>query len=568
MSKITLQDLVNLENETSAVTLINSNSTIIQDAFDNTLSLDGTAPNQMQALLDLNSNQIINLPAPAQSSSPLRLQDLNSFVGGGTVTNIPSGGTTGQVLEKNSNANFDVKWATGGGGGSGTVTSVGLTLPADLTVSGSPVTSTGTLSATWANETANTVHAGPASGSAATPTWRAMVPADLPTVTLTGNVTGAASAGSIATTIGANQVTNAMHATQADSTIKSNISGSTAIPSDNTIAAVLDKQLGTTQGSVAFRSATAWAPLSPGSSGTILTSGGPAANPTWTAASGSGTVTSIVPSYGLTSTITGAAPGSSITTSGTLYSDYLVNAQTGTTYAILDTDRAKIITAVNAAAQAYSIAAAGAASAFQAGWFADVQNNSTNVAGIITVTPTTSTINGASTLKIQPGQYVRIVSDGTNYQVYGLANGRQLLGTTTSDNANTGCIGEYLVSTINNGAGPSLTTATSANITSISLTAGDWDVFGVFGITGTATALTAVQASFSTTTATMNNSGNAVINDFYNGNNVFAQTAIAKPMPVARFALASTTTMFLVTNSTFTGGTATGWGTIAARRVR
>lgn len=175
------------------------------------------------------------------------------------------------------------------------------------------------------------------------------------------------------------------------------------------------------------------------------------ADGTWTAPAGAGTVTSVTPGGGLTSTLTATAPGSAITGSGTLYGAELVNAQTGTSYAILDADRAKLITAVNTAAQAYSIAQAGAASAFQAGWFCDLQNNSTAAAGIITITPTTSTINGASTLKVQPGQSVRIVSDGTNYQVFALGGSKQLPATATNDDANAGNIGELI------------TTATTAN---------------------------------------------------------------------------------------------------------
>ena len=54
-----------------------------------------------------------------------------------------------------------------GGGGSGTVTSVALAMPAEFAVSGSPVTGSGTLTATKANQSANLVYAGPSSGSAA-----------------------------------------------------------------------------------------------------------------------------------------------------------------------------------------------------------------------------------------------------------------------------------------------------------------------------------------------------------------------------------------------------------------
>ena len=59
------------------------------------------------------------------------------------------------------------------------VTSVGLSLPGIFTVSGSPVTTTGTLTATLASQTANTVFAAP-NGSAGTPTFRALAYADLP----------------------------------------------------------------------------------------------------------------------------------------------------------------------------------------------------------------------------------------------------------------------------------------------------------------------------------------------------------------------------------------------------
>lgn len=138
---------------------------------------------------------------------------------------------------------------------------------------------------------------------------------------------------------------------------------------------------------------------------------------TWATPAGSGTVTSITPGNGTTSTLTATAPGSAITSTGTLSGAELVNAQTGTTYAILDGDRAKLITASNAAAQAYSIAQAGAASAFQAGWYVDLRNKSTNPVGIVTITPTTSMINGASSYQVWPGASIRIVSDGTNYQI-------------------------------------------------------------------------------------------------------------------------------------------------------
>lgn len=69
----------------------------------------------------------------------------------------------------------------GGGGGGGGVSSVGLALPSSVFgVSGSPVTGTGTLTGTFNTQSANTFFAGPTSGGAATPAFRAIVAADVP----------------------------------------------------------------------------------------------------------------------------------------------------------------------------------------------------------------------------------------------------------------------------------------------------------------------------------------------------------------------------------------------------
>jgi hypothetical protein len=72
--------------------------------------------------------------------------------------------------------------ASSGSVSSGTVTSVGLSLPSIFSVSGSPVTTSGTLAATLATQLANLVFAGPSSGGAATPTFRSLVAADVPSL--------------------------------------------------------------------------------------------------------------------------------------------------------------------------------------------------------------------------------------------------------------------------------------------------------------------------------------------------------------------------------------------------
>jgi len=68
--------------------------------------------------------------------------------------------------------------------GAGTVTSVGLALPTFMAVSGSPVTASGTLIGALVTQSVNTLFAGPSSGGAADPTFRALATADIPSAAL------------------------------------------------------------------------------------------------------------------------------------------------------------------------------------------------------------------------------------------------------------------------------------------------------------------------------------------------------------------------------------------------
>lgn len=69
--------------------------------------------------------------------------------------------------------------------GSGTVTSIAQTVPSFLTISGSPITTTGTLAIGLSTQTSNTVFAGPSLGGAATPTFRSLVSSDIPSLSST-----------------------------------------------------------------------------------------------------------------------------------------------------------------------------------------------------------------------------------------------------------------------------------------------------------------------------------------------------------------------------------------------
>lgn len=61
MAKLNLPDIGSLANNASARQAINDNFAALEEAFDNTLSRDGTLPNQMEADIDLNSNDLLNV---------------------------------------------------------------------------------------------------------------------------------------------------------------------------------------------------------------------------------------------------------------------------------------------------------------------------------------------------------------------------------------------------------------------------------------------------------------------------------------------------------------------------
>jgi hypothetical protein len=100
--------------------------------------------------------------------------------------------------------------------GGGSVTSVTFVMPAEFTVSGSPITSSGTITITKAVQSANKIAAGPASGPDAAWTFRNMVTADLPAgVGTVTSVTLAVSAGALftASISGTNPITTSGTAT-------------------------------------------------------------------------------------------------------------------------------------------------------------------------------------------------------------------------------------------------------------------------------------------------------------------------------------------------------------------
>lgn len=89
-----------------------------------------------------------------------------------------------------------------------------------------------------------------------------------------------------------------------------------------------------------------------------------------------------------------------------------VDARTTVTEAVNNADQNKLVTFSNASAVAASIAQAGTAGSFAAGWAATLMNLG---AGTVTLTPATSTIDGAATITLATNQSIDVYSDGTNY---------------------------------------------------------------------------------------------------------------------------------------------------------
>lgn len=81
MAKLVLNPLTSLTNELSAISLINSNSDAIETALENTLSRDGTVPNQMNADIDLNSHDLLNVDLITTTSLFVSGTDVVDIVG-------------------------------------------------------------------------------------------------------------------------------------------------------------------------------------------------------------------------------------------------------------------------------------------------------------------------------------------------------------------------------------------------------------------------------------------------------------------------------------------------------
>lgn len=158
----------------------------------------------------------------------------------------------------------------------------------------------------------------------------------------------------------------------------------------------------------------------------------------------------------------------------------------------------------------------------------------------------------------------------------GVAYRDQLVaGTLTNDDAIAGDVGEEQTTTVAAASAVAGdTSTTSKNLTSVSLTAGDWDVSGVADILGSTLVATVLSAGLGTTTNVQATQagGSGIGTDPLTVVSMVSQTLPNSVRAVnvgpVRVKLSATTTIYLVVNNTFSSGSYTMYGTIRARRMR
>lgn len=154
--------------------------------------------------------------------------------------------------------------------------------------------------------------------------------------------------------------------------------------------------------------------------------------------------------------------------------------------------------------------------------------------------------------------------------LYNPTTAAALQGTTTNDNAVAGRVGEIIINGREVGAALSLTTGTAATLTSLALTAGDWDVdfIGHFNF-GATTSVTRLISSIGTTNNTLNTAA-ANFSSWQHPTGLVLgdQGTTSIPCQTIRVSLLAPTTIYGVVRADFTISTAVSYCAMRARRVR
>lgn len=192
----------------------------------------------------------------------------------------------------------------------------------------------------------------------------------------------------------------------------------------------------------------------------------------------------------------------------------------------------------------------------------------------LTFTPAGATISLGGTLAVANGGTGTTTSTGTGSVVLGTSptlTTPNIVGTSTNDSAAAGSVGEIISATTTSGSAVALTTAVAANVATIALTAGDWDVEAIsYYVLGATTNVTILTSSVSTTSATLDlAAGRFMQVSFGTAGLVHGAISITGGASTRiRISLAASDDIHLVARANFTVSTCAAWGTITARRVR
>lgn len=142
-----------------------------------------------------------------------------------------------------------------------------------------------------------------------------------------------------------------------------------------------------------------------------------------------------------------------------------------------------------------------------------------------------------------------------------------IVGTGTNDSAATGNVGQYIESVISTNTNVP-TSLQYGDLTSISLTAGDWDV-SLLGILVANGATITGDGEFGVSTTSGNSSTGLVFGDTATAVYVSVTVPqISATIPPKRFSLSTTTTLYLKYRATYSTGTPVAIGRLSARRMR
>lgn len=434
--------------------------------------------------------------------------------------------------------------------GTGSVTSVAATVPGGFAISGSPITTSGTLAITASGTSGGVLYYSSATTTASSGALTAN------TLVLGGG------AGAAPTSLGAGTTTTILHGNASGAptfsavSLTADVSGTLPIANGGTGQTTANPAFNalsplTTKGDVlSYSTVNARVPI--GTDGQVLTADSTQAlGLKWAAAGGTGTVTSVALSVPASSIF--SVTGSPVTTSGTL----------------------AIATAGTAGGIPYfsstsALSSTGAGTAQQ--W---ILSGGTGIPTMSNTTTTGKFVDGSADeiqMRVQGHSTQTSVifdvekSDGTALLQTTNTAGTFIKGTTTNDSASAGGVGE-LISSVVSSATNFPGSGSYGDLTSISLTAGDWDVSVLIVAQANGATVTSFDAGISSTSG--NSSTGLVTGDNSaetSGPNAASFTTLT--IPPYRVSLSATTTYYLKYTAAFSVATPRAVGRISARRIR